>query len=98
MCDKDCSTTTCPFAFTEESEQLQSYECLPDPHAIRYMRIHHGKTWACHSDPTKPCAGAIKDLKEDGLDYKVIDPDLVTLDDNWEALTPWNAATVEYID
>lgn len=80
MACQDCSTTNCPFAYTEESEMIQNYGCLPTPLEIQEMRTIHGKTWVCHSDPSKPCAGAIRTLKERGLPYKVIDTYLVTED------------------
>lgn len=47
------------------------------------MRVHHGKTWACHSEPTKPCVGGIRFLKERGEPYSVIDPNLLTEEDDW---------------
>jgi len=65
------------------SEQAQNYGCLPEPWDIRNMRFHHGKTWACHSDPTKPCIGGLEFLKERNEPYKIIDTVLLTLDDDW---------------
>lgn len=83
----ECSTTTCPFSFTEEAEQYQNLGCLPSPFEIINMRTLFNKTWACHSDSSKPCVGAIKYLKEEGLPHKVIDKKLVTLDDDWSIYT-----------
>lgn len=85
MCSttKECQTTSCPFAMTDLSETVQNYGCLPTPHEIMTMRVEHGKTWACHSDPSKPCAGALKRLEKDNLPYKVIDPILITEADDW---------------
>lgn len=82
-CDHRTKECTCPFAFTEASEKVQNYGCLPTPSDIRTMRVNHGKTWACHSDVTKPCKGAIKSLKELGLPYKVIDAKLIDETDEW---------------
>ncbi len=87
MCTKNCQKTTCPFAYTEESEVIQNYGCLPTPHQILTMRVEHGKTWACHSEPDKPCAGALRTLQERGLPYKVIDAQLVTEEHDWSLYT-----------
>lgn len=76
----------CPFSFTEESEQIQNYGCLPTPRDIIHMRQAHGKSWACHSNPAKPCLGAIEWMKQHDLESKVIDTKLVTLDDDWGEL------------
>jgi hypothetical protein len=76
-------SSACPFAFSDLSEQVQNYGCLPTPSEIVTMRVSHGKTWACHEAPDKPCAGAIKRLKSQGLPYAVIDPKLITDKDNW---------------
>lgn len=82
-CTKACSVTSCPFAYTDESEQIQSYGCLPTPREIRIMRVDHGKTWACHSNPRKPCLGALLDLQKNGLPHKVIDCELLTENHPW---------------
>lgn len=78
------SDSSCPFAWTEQSEIAQNYGCLPTHTDIMTMRVKHGKTWACHDDYSKPCTGAIAFLKEKGLPYKVIDKELVRLDQDWE--------------
>ena len=79
---KECAETSCPFAFTELSERIQNYGCLPEPYDIVEMR-RQGKTWACHDNPKKPCLGALQFLKKKGLEFKVIDPVLITEQDNW---------------
>ena len=85
---KECSVTGgCPFAYTELSDQIQNYGCLPSPNEIINMRINHGKTWACHSNLNKPCLGAIKNLKKKNLPFKVIDKKLITENDNWNLYT-----------
>lgn len=83
MTDHKCSETSCPFAFTEESEQIQNYGCLPTPGEIITMRVKHGRTWACHSDNRKPCLGALQMLKERGHEFKVIDRSLLTEESDW---------------
>ncbi len=77
MCNKACEEHDCPFAMTEASEIAQSYGCLPSSYEIVGMRIFHNKTWACHSDPSKPCRGALKFLKDKGIDCRVIDKTLI---------------------
>lgn len=82
-CNLDSAQCCCPFAFTEASGQVQSSGCLPSPFEIVNMWIKHGKTWACHDEPTTPCLGAINYLKEKGLPYKVIDTKLITESVDW---------------
>ena len=50
------------------------------------MRQVHGKTWACHNDTSKPCAGAIRFQREKGLDARPLDPELVTEASPWHTL------------
>ena len=86
-CTDECSKDSCPFAYTEESEKIQNYGCLPTPIDIINMRINHGKSWACHSNPSQPCLGALIALKDKGLPYKVIDAKLITEKDDWGVYT-----------
>jgi hypothetical protein len=76
-----CHKTSCPFAYTEESEMVQNYGCLPSPIEILNMSVNYGKTWACHSNHTKPCIGGLKRLKE--LGYDTSNKQLITENDNW---------------
>jgi hypothetical protein len=88
-CDLESDQCACPFAWwTEISNQVQNYGCLPTPFDIVHMRVEHGKTWACHSEPTVPCIGALEYLREKGLPFKVIDTKLITEDDNWGIYCP----------
>lgn len=75
------------FAYSGMSETVQNYGCLPTPQEIVVMRIKHGKTWACHEDPSKPCQGALDHLRREGHQFKVIDPKLVTEKDPWHLFT-----------
>lgn len=61
------SCITCPFAFTEESEQAQNYGCLPTIGDIANMHIVHNINWACHYDADKVCAGFAKMFKDEYL-------------------------------
>jgi hypothetical protein len=61
------------------------------------MRLQYGKTWACHSDTTKPCQGAVQYLKRNGEDASVIDSELITEESDWgEFITP-SEKTRQYI-
>lgn len=81
---KECSTIgSCPFSFTDKSEEVQNYGCLPSPFDIVKMRVEHNVTWACHSNPKKPCLGAINYLREKNLPFKVINKELVTENSDW---------------
>ena len=78
-----CSATSCPLAFTDESEVIQNYGCLPSPAEILDMRVKSGKTWACHSNHKKPCLGGLLFIRDKGYDFKVVDSKLVTEMDDW---------------
>lgn len=78
---QECSKDGCPFACTENSEVLQNHNCLLTPKEIIEMKLFHGKFWACHSDPTKPCLGAINRFMAAGLVPKIKPEDLITIND-----------------
>lgn len=73
----------CPGAESYGAHLAQGYGCLPTLFDTVQMRVKHGKTWACHNDYSKPCLGALKELRRRGLNAKPT-KDLLTLDDYWE--------------
>ena len=78
----ECSTTgSCPFAFSDESEKVQNYGCIPTRGEIISMKIDFDKSWACHDNPSKPCLGALKALSYSNVDNKV--NSLISIDDDW---------------
>jgi len=85
-CEECCTTGACPFAYNEYSEMVVNYGCLPCIGEIINMRVNHNKTWACHSNPTKPCLGALRYMKEHNIECTVVDPVLVTENDPWHIL------------
>ncbi|QIW88581.1 hypothetical protein [Pseudanabaena phage PA-SR01] len=89
---------SCPFACSEASDIAQNYGCLPTAYGIKVMRIQYGKTWACHSDPSKPCQGAVQHLKRNGEDASVIDPQLITEESDWGELVNPSEEIKEYIE
>ncbi len=70
--------THCPFAFTDESDEVQNYGCLPTPYEILSMKVETGHNWSCHEEPTKICAGFASWVKKnrgkviDGIDMSTI--------------------------
>lgn len=79
-----CSTIgSCPGAASHSSEYAQSLGCLPSLYDLVKMRTVHNKTWACHSDFTKPCLGVLRELKRRNLPHKPT-AELLTLEDAWE--------------
>jgi hypothetical protein len=85
MCSGEC--ITCPFSFSDKADEAQNYGCLPSPFDLVNMRVHHGKTWACHYDYNKPCVGTIQFLKDNDLPYKQINPTLETEITDWHLYT-----------
>lgn len=59
----------CPFAFTEESENVQNLGCLPTIFEITQMQ-KLGKNWGCHENESQPCAGQVLFCKEEGISYE----------------------------
>ena len=97
MCGKDCSKTSCPFAYTEESEKIQNYGCLPASIDIVAMRVFHGKTWACHSNPEKPCVGGLRGLREWGFNNKILDKNLVTEENVTKELMDYTQEQMQFL-
>lgn len=82
MCTGICEA--CPLAFTDESEKVQNYGCLPEPCDILTLKIKHNLNWHCHEDNNKICVGFIQYARENNLDYKSGEP--ATYTDWWEGL------------
>lgn len=54
----------CPFAFTDASEEVQNYGCLPTPYEIIQMKRKSGHNWSCHSNEKKICRGFVTHVEE----------------------------------
>jgi len=94
----ECSTIGgCPFSFTGESDYIQNLGCLPTPYDIVTMRVDYGKTWSCHSNPRKPCLGALNYLRDLELPYKIIDKKLITEKDRWDYISKPKSKVLEYL-
>ena len=83
----DDETACCPLSYTAAAEQAINLGCLPSEYEIIQMRVQHGKTWACHRDPEKPCSGGIRVLRDAGLPYHVIDSVLATEQTGWPKIS-----------
>lgn len=66
----NCHKTVCPFAFTPESEQAQSYGCLPTPHEFIKAWTNMQLVVSCHEDITRKCVGFLIYAKEHKLGVK----------------------------
>lgn len=55
---------SCPFAFTDLSEQAQNYACLPTPYEVIKMKRESGHNWGCHGNEKKICQGFAKFVNE----------------------------------
>lgn len=56
---------TCPYNFfSEESERVQNYGCLPTPYEIIQLKKETGANWCCHytnqETGLKICSGLIE--------------------------------------
>lgn len=57
----------CPFAGTDESENVQSLGCLPSGYDIIQMKKRSGHNWSCHESKPgelKLCAGMAETVHE----------------------------------
>lgn len=98
MDEKICHVDgSCPFACSEASDIAQNYGCLPTAYDITIMRLQYGKTWACHSDTSRPCQGAVQHLSRNGENALVIDPQLITEKSDWDKFIKPSEETKTYI-
>lgn len=71
---------TCPFAYTDDSEQAQNYGCLPCEYDIIKMKEETGHNWACHYDETVMCGGFITEVKRRRPDLDLTKGGLISYD------------------
>lgn len=62
------SCEACPFAFTDHSEQVQNYGCLPTPADILRMKAVDNINWECHARAGRLCAGFAVECAERSID------------------------------
>lgn len=59
--------SACPFAGSDESENVQNLGCLPSGYDILQMKRRSGHNWACHESKDgalKLCAGMAQTVHE----------------------------------
>lgn len=81
MCKYGCEA--CPFNFfSEVSQQVSNYECLPEPLDIKEMYEKHDVVWGCHETSKKEgnlkaCVGFITWMKSKGTPVKLKGKEIV---------------------
>jgi len=86
-----CEDTCCPFAFTDISERVQNYGCLPTPGEFIRIKEETGHNLSCHDDATKVCIGFARHMKEIG---KPIRGGLTISNELWQTHGPEHAIAV----
>lgn len=72
---------TCPFAHTDESEEVQAYGCLPSPYEIMQMQSK-GCNWECHSQENKLCSGLVHHISYMNSYAKDLNKNVIIFDKN----------------
>lgn len=75
MAAKPCNS--CPLAWTDESERVQNYGCLPSGYDIIRMKEETGNNWACHSNCNRVCQGLIAINEELKLGFDMNSGELI---------------------
>jgi len=69
----------CPCTYTDESEQISNYGCLPDWNNLVEKYLNNEGIWKCHSRDV-PCGGLIQVLKMNNIPLDKNNKMLVTED------------------
>ena len=69
--------SACPFAFTDRSEEVQNYGCLPSPFEILKIKSESGHNWSCHDNPNKLCAGYANHIAKYRTDLNIKQGNLI---------------------
>lgn len=72
----------CPCTYTDESEQISNYGCLPDFNKLIEFYLEGRGIWKCHSK-NKPCGGLIQVLKLNNIPMDKNNELLITEDNPW---------------
>ncbi len=80
LIDETKMCSGCPFNyFSDESEKIQNYGCLPDSNQITNMYKNNEGHWKCHSAKRK-CGGLSEVLKQ--LDLPKMNDKLLVTEEN----------------
>lgn len=69
----------CPCTYTNESEIISNYGCLPDAHMLIQMYLEGKGIWKCHSK-NRMCGGLLSVLKSNKIPMNKNNELLVTED------------------